>query len=47
MDAQNAIVQTLNEVAYILTGRSEIKTKEKKTGLGELLGKLNSLKLKK
>lgn len=43
MDAQNAIVQTINEIAYVLTGRSEIKAK-KKAGLGNLLGRL---KLKK
>ena len=39
MDAQNAIVQTINEIAHVLTGRSEIKTK-KKAGIGGLLGRL-------
>jgi pilus assembly protein CpaE len=43
MDAQNAIVQTIGEIAHVLTGRSEIKAK-KKPGLGNLLGRL---KLKK
>lgn len=43
MDTQNAIVQTINEIAHVLTGRSEVKTK-KKPGLGNLIGKL---KLKK
>jgi pilus assembly protein CpaE len=39
MDAQHAIVAQLNEMAHVLTGRSEIKTK-KKPGLGDILGKL-------
>ncbi len=43
MDAGHAIVHTINEIAHVLTGRSEIKTK-KKAGFGSLLGKL---KLKK
>ena len=43
MDAKNPIVQTINEIAHVLTGRSEIKAK-KKAGFGSLLGKL---KLKK
>lgn len=43
MDAQNAIVQTVNEIAHVLTGRSEIKSK-KKPGLGSLLGRFNGLK---
>lgn len=43
MDAQHAIVKTINEMAHVLTGRSEIKAK-KKPGLGDLLGRL---KLKK
>ena len=43
MDAQNAIVQTIGEIAHVLTGRSEIKAK-KRPGLGNLLGRL---KLKK
>jgi pilus assembly protein CpaE len=46
MDAQNAIVQMLNEVSYVLTGRSETKSK-KKPGLGGLLGKFSKLKQKK
>jgi pilus assembly protein CpaE len=44
MDAQNAIVQTVNEIAYVLTGRSEIKSKKKRPGLGSLIDRL---KLKK
>jgi pilus assembly protein CpaE len=43
MDAQNPIVQTINEIAHVLTGRTEIKAR-KKAGIGNLLGKL---KLKK
>ena len=43
MDAQNPIVQTIGEIAHVLTGRSEIKAK-KKAGFGNLLGRL---KLKK
>jgi pilus assembly protein CpaE len=43
MDAQNAIVQTINEIAHVLTGRSEAKVK-KKVGLASLLDRL---KLKK
>jgi pilus assembly protein CpaE len=39
MDAQNAIVQTINEIAHVLTGRSEIKTR-KKAGIGNLLDRL-------
>ena len=39
MDAQNATVQTINEIAHVLTGRSEVKTK-KKAALGSLLGRL-------
>jgi pilus assembly protein CpaE len=46
MDAQSAVVQTLNEVAYVLTGRSEAKAR-KKPGLGSLLERLNKLKQKK
>jgi pilus assembly protein CpaE len=30
----------INEIAHVLTGRSEIKTK-KKAGLGNLLGRLS------
>jgi pilus assembly protein CpaE len=43
MDAQHAIVQTINELAHILTGRSEIKTR-KKAGLGSVLGILKRKK---
>jgi pilus assembly protein CpaE len=43
MDAKHAIVQMVNEMAHVLTGRSEIKAR-KKAGLASLLGKL---KLKK
>jgi pilus assembly protein CpaE len=43
MDAQNAIVQTINEMAHVLTGRSEIRAR-KKAGIGNLLDRL---KLKK
>ncbi len=42
-DNQHAIVQTLNEVSHMLTGRSELKMPKKK-GLNTLLGRL---KLKK
>ena len=43
MDAQHAIVKMVNEMAHVLTGRSEIKTR-KKPGLGDILARL---KLKK
>jgi pilus assembly protein CpaE len=46
MDAQNAVVQMLNEVSYVLTGRSEAKSR-KKPGLGGLLGRFSKLKQKK
>lgn len=39
MDAKNPVVAIVNEIAHVLTGRSEPKTK-KKAGLGGLLGKL-------
>ena len=45
MDAANPVVLTVNEMAHVLTGRSEIKAK-KKAALGSLLGKL-TLKKKK
>jgi pilus assembly protein CpaE len=45
MDANSAIVQTINELAHVLTGRSEVKLK-KKPGLGGLLGKLKLSKKK-
>ncbi|AZO16838.1 CtpF protein [Mesorhizobium sp. M2A.F.Ca.ET.043.05.1.1] len=40
MDAKNPVVAIINEIAHVLTGRSEIKTK-KKAGLGSILGKLS------
>ncbi len=40
MDAKSPIVGLVNEIAHVLTGRSEIKAK-KKAGLGMLLGKLS------
>ena len=43
MDAKNAIVQTINEISHVLTGRSEVKAR-KKAAFGDLLGRL---KLKK
>lgn len=45
MDGQHAIVQALNEVSYVLTGRREAKAK-KKPGLGGFIEKLNKLKQK-
>ncbi len=39
MDAKNASVQVINEIAHILTGRAEIKTKTK-AGVSGILGKL-------
>lgn len=43
MDAKNPIVTHINEIAHIITGRSEIKTR-KKSGLTGLLGKLSMKK---
>lgn len=43
MDAKHAIVQTINEMAHVLTGRGEVRTK-KRAGLGNLLGKLTRKK---
>ena len=40
MDAKSPVVGMINEIAHVLTGRSEIKAK-KKAGLGSLLGKLS------
>jgi pilus assembly protein CpaE len=40
MDAKSPVVGMINEIAHVLTGRSEIKAK-KKAGLGGLLGKLS------
>ncbi|MBO6717826.1 MAG: AAA family ATPase [Rhizobiaceae bacterium] len=39
MDANHAVVQSVRELAHILTGRTEQKTK-KKAGLGGILGRL-------
>ncbi len=43
MDAGNATVAMMADIAHVLTGRSEIKVK-KKAGFGGLLGKLKSKK---
>jgi pilus assembly protein CpaE len=43
MDAQHPIVQSINEMAHVLTGRAEIKPRKK----GGLDGLLERLKLKK
>jgi pilus assembly protein CpaE len=43
MDAQHAVVQTINEMAHILTGRAEVKQRKK----GGLEGLLERLKIKK
>lgn len=40
MDAKSPVVGTINEIAHVLTGRSEIKVK-RKAGLGSILGKLS------
>jgi pilus assembly protein CpaE len=39
MDAAHPVVAMMNEIAHVLTGRTEIKAK-KKAGLGGLIGKL-------
>ncbi len=39
MDTAHAVVQTINEIAHVLTGRSEVKVK-KKAGFGGLLDRL-------
>ncbi len=39
MDAQHAVVKVVAEMAHVLTGRSEVKSR-KKPGLGDLLGRL-------
>jgi len=39
MDRNHPIVQTINELAHVLTGRRELKPK-KKTGLSALFGRL-------
>ncbi|HVW55280.1 MAG TPA: AAA family ATPase [Rhizobiaceae bacterium] len=46
MDAQHVVVQALNEISHVLTGRRETKSR-KKPGLGGLIEKLNKLKQKK
>ncbi len=43
MDAKNPIVQIINDMSHVLTGRSEIKSR-KKAGLGGLLGRLKRKK---
>ncbi|GHD15363.1 CpaE family protein [Tianweitania populi] len=43
MDAKHATVQILNDIAHILTGRSEIRPR-KRAGLADLLGRLKSAK---
>ncbi len=40
-DSQNPVTHTLNEVAHIITGRSELKAPKKK-GLNSLLGRLTA-----
>jgi pilus assembly protein CpaE len=43
MDAQHAIVQTIGDIAHMLTGRAELKTK-KKAGLGSLFDRFKPKK---
>ncbi|MBB6469690.1 AAA family ATPase [Aminobacter carboxidus] len=43
MDAKNAVVQTINEIAHVLTGRSEAKAK-KASALGGILNRLKARK---
>lgn len=43
MDAKNPVVQIINEISHVLTGRSEVKNK-KKAGFGGLLGRLKRKK---
>ncbi len=43
MDAAHQVVAMINDMAHVLTGRSEIKAK-KKAGLGDLLGRLKRKK---
>jgi pilus assembly protein CpaE len=45
MDAKSQIVAQINEIAHIVTGRAEIKTR-KKAGISGLLGKLSIKKTK-
>ncbi|MBP0440567.1 AAA family ATPase [Tianweitania sediminis] len=46
MDPKHVIVQTINEIAHVLTGRSEVKAR-KRSGLGDLFGRLKSSKSSK
>jgi pilus assembly protein CpaE len=46
MDAKHPIVQSMAEMAHVLTGRSEAKAR-KKPGLGNLLDRMKVLKAKK
>jgi pilus assembly protein CpaE len=46
MDAKHAIVQSMAEMAHVLTGRSEAKSK-KKPGIGNLFDRMKVLKAKK
>jgi pilus assembly protein CpaE len=46
MDAKHAVVQSIAEMAHVLTGRSETKAR-KKPGLGNLLDRMKTLKAKK
>jgi pilus assembly protein CpaE len=39
MDANHAVVKTVNEIAHVLTGRSELKAK-KKSGFGDIISRL-------
>lgn len=43
IDKQSAIVNTVKEIAHVLTGRSEVRAK-KKSGLGDLLARLKRAK---
>lgn len=43
MDARNAVVQTINDIAHVLTGRSEAKAR-KSSGLGGILNRLKARK---
>jgi pilus assembly protein CpaE len=46
MDAKHAVVQSMTEIAHVLTGRNEVKAK-KKPGIADLLDRVKSLKAKK
>jgi pilus assembly protein CpaE len=43
MDPKHPVVQTINEIAHVLTGRSEIKAR-KRSGLGSLFERLKPTK---